>query len=577
MNILQLSLLLAILLKCVISSVSGVAPDVIKALSDEEKWRGFKSIKKDYLTKWQYRNDLFDEVVMKSVEFIVGFINQAEWAKRYTLAALFLKRSDKVDEVLEKIKYEDTDLKDLTGYRPELAESHDKFFNLIDKINGLKNQELAVAKGIMSLFDVKKHASVIPLIDALGNRLFNGRKLMGCAIQEAFCDGALYGIEYFIGKFHEHPAVTSERYAQGLVISWKKENLAVFQFILAQADQDDLKQTKKDYGRVGDLKFRRAIKEAMEKAPPIGTRHARFSERTKRVEMENHRRANLSNPENINPYDGDQEAQVYLHLSCRYLAHEQARKYDSEGVQKRIKYDYYHSCLNTIWPGHTYHSHVLKEGEDICLKEWSFKKDQPLITRNNQPPFKAPHDGHCFSETGGLSFLFYAEDKPPMNLDVLKNLSWPKYKDVLAFRNSELKKNAMISRGKQQQMPNVSIILDSKKGEYLPFAKLKDRMQSFKLGKYDHGEIERLQNTLKRDAPNVVLGVIHKEATMTNVLPFHRPYTLIRPNSTIACIYNPNKLSPNEIASSSRYSTIIAEFTHHGSICCLVLAFYLKE
>ena len=47
--------------------------------------------------------------------------------KRRTLAALFLKRPDKVDEVLKKIKYDDDDLRDLTDYRPELAESHDEF------------------------------------------------------------------------------------------------------------------------------------------------------------------------------------------------------------------------------------------------------------------------------------------------------------------------------------------------------------------------------------------------------------------------------------------------------------------
>ena len=60
--------------------------------------------------KWEYRNDLFDYVVTKGVDFIAGFINQVEDAKKPTLAALFLKRPDKVDEVLEKIKYNDYDL-----------------------------------------------------------------------------------------------------------------------------------------------------------------------------------------------------------------------------------------------------------------------------------------------------------------------------------------------------------------------------------------------------------------------------------------------------------------------------------
>ena len=80
------------------------------------------------------RNDLFDYVVMKSVEFIVGFINQVEKLKRPTLAALFIKRLDIVDQVLKKIKYDDVDLWHLTDHRPELAESHENFFKAIDKI-----------------------------------------------------------------------------------------------------------------------------------------------------------------------------------------------------------------------------------------------------------------------------------------------------------------------------------------------------------------------------------------------------------------------------------------------------------
>src|ERR1700722_14841655 len=79
-----------------------VAPDIIKVL--EEK--GFESIKQNW-GKWRYRKDLFDYVVTKSVEFIIGFINQVEDAKRPILAALFIKRLDKLDQVLKKIEYND--------------------------------------------------------------------------------------------------------------------------------------------------------------------------------------------------------------------------------------------------------------------------------------------------------------------------------------------------------------------------------------------------------------------------------------------------------------------------------------
>src|ERR1700722_7224709 len=134
MNILKASILLVILLKCVIASESSVKGDVIKALEED----GFESIKDDW-GKWKDRNDLFDHVVTKSVDFIAGFINQVEDLTRPTLAALFIKRCDEADEVLKKVKYDDIDLIFLTDYRPELAEPPYILFKVIDKINDPKN------------------------------------------------------------------------------------------------------------------------------------------------------------------------------------------------------------------------------------------------------------------------------------------------------------------------------------------------------------------------------------------------------------------------------------------------------
>ena len=165
-----------------------------------------------------------------------------------------------------------------------------------------------------------------------------------------------------------------------------------------------------------------------------------------------------------------------------------------------------------------------------------------------------------------------------MKLDVLKRLQWPEHKDVLAQRNSDIKKYAQNSRGKQQQMPNVDIILDSKRRKYLPFAKLSLWVHSnLKLDKYDSDEIQQLQTVLKLEAPDVAPSVICNKGAMTNVLPLYHPYTLIQPHSTIAFRYTPIRLSTNDNVSSPRHSTIITEFTHHGFLCCLVLEFDLKK
>jgi hypothetical protein len=256
---------------------SNVAQDVIKAVEQP----GFGRIKSDWW-KWQNRKDLFDEVVTKSVVFIVGFIKQVEKAKRRTLAALFIKRSDKVDQVLEKIDYNDDDLTYLTIYRPELAESHDNFFNVLDKIKNPRNQELAVEYGVYNLFKAEKHASVIPLINALENRQFNGMNLKNVAIQSAFSEGAVRGSNYFVERLHEHPVITSEEYVDGLSVSWVHDKSKIaFQFLLTHADQDDLERVKEDDRYKQDQELRKAIDDTFESVPPVGTRHLRLFGRAK--------------------------------------------------------------------------------------------------------------------------------------------------------------------------------------------------------------------------------------------------------------------------------------------------------
>ena len=151
MDILKYSISLVVLLKCVIASES-VAPDVIEALGEPK----FESIKRDW-EKWSDRKDLFDYVVTKSVKFIAGFIDQVKDAKGPTLAALFFKRPDIVDDVLNKIDYNDDDLKFLTNHRPELAESHEGFFKAIDTIRNPKNQERAFECGVTNMLDAEKH------------------------------------------------------------------------------------------------------------------------------------------------------------------------------------------------------------------------------------------------------------------------------------------------------------------------------------------------------------------------------------------------------------------------------------
>jgi len=274
MNILKVSILFAIFLNCVAASESGVADDVIKALSLKEYVLGFKSINNEW-ERWGNRKDLFDHVVTKEAWFIARFINQVKdlWLKRYTLTTLSIKKPEIFGKVLEKIKCDDSDLASLTMHRPELAEYHETFFNVIDTIKDPKYQTEAVGLSVSFLIRDGRYASVDSLIHALENRQFKSGNLKNVAVQMAFDQGAAYNVEYFVKKFHYHPAITHGGYAKGLCQSCTSRKWTIFQFLVSQADQGDLEKAKKEGYIYGEV-----IDKALETALPAGARHGRLVE-----------------------------------------------------------------------------------------------------------------------------------------------------------------------------------------------------------------------------------------------------------------------------------------------------------
>ena len=150
--------------------------------------------------------------------------------------------------MLGRVDYDDDDLRDLPDYRPELAGSPEKFFRILDKIKEPETQKRTVYWGVESLFRAERHDLVAPLVNALGKRTFKSERLKEEAIQAAFYVGARKGNQDVVGLYCEHPAVTSDIYADGLYESWNygKPNQAL-QFLLKQADQGDLEGAKKKY------------------------------------------------------------------------------------------------------------------------------------------------------------------------------------------------------------------------------------------------------------------------------------------------------------------------------------------
>ena len=276
----------------------------------------------------------------------------------------------------------------------------------------------------------------------------------------------------------------------------------------------------------------------------------------------------------IDPYSSDPAASGYLYLGCSYWARNQSRRYETESVQRKVEDLQVCSCFWEAWPGCTIS--LVPEGAKVHHPtNTSFKRGDPLISRGGCSPLNVFEEGHYFHRVGMKPFfIFYNENKPPMRRDVLKRLPWPKDKDLLAFRNSEIEEFATAALRKQSQVSDAVIILDKQKQSYLPFAQLRPWIRrSFRLDKFNPIEIDRLIATLARDYPDVKVGQVYKTGSMTRVIPRYRPYTLIPPMSFATCKYDPETFSAAKHTVAPTHSTIIAEFMHQGSLCCILLEF----
>ena len=114
---------------------------------------------------------------------------------------------------------------------------------------------------------------VVPLVNALGKRTFKSERLKDVAIQVAFYEGAKRGNQDIVELYCEHPAITSEKYADGLYASWNngKPN-QVFPFLLEQADQGDLDMAKEKYAIRIMKSSVKPLTKHLESAPPAGSR-----------------------------------------------------------------------------------------------------------------------------------------------------------------------------------------------------------------------------------------------------------------------------------------------------------------
>ena len=276
----------------------------------------------------------------------------------------------------------------------------------------------------------------------------------------------------------------------------------------------------------------------------------------------------------IHQYDDNTDTTYYLNHDCVYLAQRHAEKYEMNLAQEKQDHAYYRDCLRAVWPGHSFATLPTHECRLDALH--SFKKGDALAYPSKQPIMMASEDGFVlFQDTDRTGLILYHRDRPPMNLNVLANLPWPRDKDMLAFRDYRIKGFYASAQIRQPNPSSVTIKTGSARQKSISLADLQCWVQTFGLKDYNPIQLEFFQSVLGFVYPGILLREIHKLGARTGVVPLHKPFALIPPNTITAVRYDHKVFTLPENIAYPKYSTIIAEFTHEGSTHCLLLSFDL--
>lgn len=270
MKILHIGVIAAIFVKCATASSDDIMSQFCKAIDEENM---DKAVKLHQSNSKHYQDKLNYVVDTKGQEFIFKFAEQASINNYSLLTALHRKKSPEIiEEAFKVFKFNQADLFN-TSCEPELTCSPDALLNLLGKIENRKHQERAIAQGIGRLFDFGPAKCIMPLLNTLESKK-SLNYLEEAAIKQAFISGSSDGNKLIVDRYYDHPAITSEYYAWGLINSGRNPaRNPAFIFLLGNADMDDLIAAKKDtvYTYNPD-EFKKAIEDALLIAKPSGYR-----------------------------------------------------------------------------------------------------------------------------------------------------------------------------------------------------------------------------------------------------------------------------------------------------------------
>ena len=225
MDILLAVTLLAILIKCATASTSIMAEfcevvhkgDMDKAVELHQSIKGHSASCLNYV------------VATKDQKFIFEFAKQAQIERSVLLASLHRKKKPRrmIEEAFRVFKFNQSDLVEVAS-KSDLMCSDGRLIDTLGKIEKREDQKMAIRNGVKNLFNLdhtdhaKYTACLDPLLEAFESQE-SLRHLKDVLSKTAFIRGSMKGIKPVVEYLYDDPAVTPGIYAQGLIVSKKRD------------------------------------------------------------------------------------------------------------------------------------------------------------------------------------------------------------------------------------------------------------------------------------------------------------------------------------------------------------------
>jgi hypothetical protein len=271
----------------------------------------------------------------------------------------------------------------------------------------------------------------------------------------------------------------------------------------------------------------------------------------------------------LDPYGGSRIHNYYYACACNGLAAGRASRFETYGTFSKVLHSVNTLCLNAVWCGYT----PLEHPAASLLEVFS-----PVTKGMVVGDFVVPRDGFVYNASvygskEHSSFIFFGPERTS-NVDVLKSIGFPSFRDTLRFRKWSIE--TVLTKALPQNYGDQVFLATKYNANRDTVMSLKTLQITVFSSKYWHdlvqkGSTEEMQRFVQSVLPNSKLH-FGRLTDQNHLLKLFFPlFSPISPGTPVAMKYSLTKFEPTQALIYQRHSTVIAADVSNAGLCSFLV------